>query len=99
MIQKITENFTNQIDGKKIAPLSLWISLMMAISVVLYLFEPMRSFASVVLDMTLFGWADLLAILLAKRGLNVFVSIALSAICLVIFGVLLYLALSLFIGQ
>lgn len=93
--QRITENITNQIDDKTMARLPSLLGLVTLLSLGLYFVNSLQQIASIVLDIALFGWADLVAVILTKKGWNVYMSVLLSAIFLVIVGVLVYFALGL----
>lgn len=97
--QKFTENITNQFGGKTLARLPLLLGLVTLLSLGLYFFDSLQQVASIVLDISWFGWADLVAIVLARRGWNVYISVLLSAIFLVVVGVLAYFALGLLTGK
>lgn len=81
------------------ARLPLILGLVTLVSLGLYFVDSFQQVTSIVLDISLFGWADLMAVLLTKKGWNVYLSISLSAIFLVVVGVLGYFALGLLVGK
>jgi uncharacterized protein YqhQ len=97
--QRITKNIINQIDDRTMAKLPLILGLVTLLSFGLYFVDSLRYFASVLLDISLFGWADLTAIRLTKKGWNVYLSVLLSVIFLVFLGVVVYFILDLFTGN
>jgi len=97
--QKFTDNITNQFGGKTLARLPLLLGFVTLLSLGLYFVDSLQHVASIILDISLFGWADLVAIVLTRRGWNVYISVLLSAIFLVLVGVLVYFALGLLTGN
>ena len=84
--QRITENIINQIDDRTMARLPSLLGLITLLSLGLHFVDSLQQVASVIFDISLFGWADLVAVILTKKGWNVYLSILLSAIFLVVVG-------------
>lgn len=97
--RRITENIINQIDDRTMTRLPWLLGLVTLLSLGLYFVDSLQQVASIILDISLFGWADLTAVILTKKGWNVYMSILLSAIFLVVVGVLVYFALGLLTGK
>ena len=97
--QRITENIINQIDDRTMARLPSLLGLVTLLSLGLYFVDSLQQVASIVLDISLFGWADLIAVLLTRRGMNVYLSITVSTVLMVTAGTLLYFCLGVITGS
>lgn len=97
--QRMTDNIINHIKPSTLRVLPYLLMATTFLSIGCFFVRPIRSLSYIIFDFSLFGWADVVTVHLAKRGTNVFLSILVATLGVFGLGIVVTFILFLLVGD